>query len=297
MDLSGWDFEGAELSRSKLVGTKLLGANLRGASLFEADLTEAELSGADLGDANLGGVRALRAGLGATTLEGAHLEFADLTDASLVGSKAAGANLSAACLERARLDHANLSGANFSRSSLRDAELTAVRVSGGLFTGADLRGSRLSGLVDFQRANWIGVDSRDVDFTGAYLCRNVILDQNYLEDFRTSSRVNAVVYTLWKATSDCGRSAFRWALCTGGVTLLFAVLYAMGGVDYGDHATPLSPLYFSIVTITTLGYGDVLPVTQTGQIIVMIQVVVGYLMMGGLISLLANKMATRAAGS
>lgn len=295
LDLSGWDLEGVELSRSKLVGTRMIGANLLGATLFEADLTEADFSGADLTEANLEGVRALRAGFGTAKLVRAKLGLADLTGASWVGVDATGAHLAGACFERARLDQANLSGADLTRCSLGEAELTSVQVADATLAGADLRGARLAGISGFRSASWLGVDLRDVDFNGAYLCRNVILDQNYLEDFRTSSKFNAVVYRLWKATSDCGRSATRWALWTVSVTLLFAVLYAIVGVDFGDNATPLSPLYFSVVTITTLGYGDVLPVTQTAQVVVMAQVIVGYMMLGGLISLFASKMATRAA--
>lgn len=295
LDLSGWDLEGAELSRSKLVGTRLIGAKLLGATLFEADLTDADFSNADLTEANMEGARALRTAFGAAKLVRTRLGLADLTGASWVGVNAEGASLTGACLERARLGQANLKGADLTRCSLREAELSSVQVFGTTFAGADLRGAKLPGISGFRKADWLGVDLRDVDFSGAYLCRNVILDQNYLEDFRTSSKFNAVVYQLWKATSDCGRSALRWAVCTGVATVLFAILYAFVGVDFGENATPLSPLYFSVVTITTLGYGDVLPVTQTAQMVVMAQVMVGYIMLGGLISLCASKMATRAA--
>ena len=65
-------------------------------------------------------------------------------------------------------------------------------------------------------------------------------------------------------------------------------------VDYGDHETWLSPIYFSVVTVTTLGYGDALPASAMAQLLVMIQVTGGYLMLGGLISILSNKLARRA---
>jgi len=66
------------------------------------------------------------------------------------------------------------------------------------------------------------------------------------------------------------------------------------GVDYGPHPTSLSNLYLSVVTLTTLGFGDVIPETVWGQVVVMIEVITGYIMLGGLLSILSNKMARRA---
>ena len=65
-------------------------------------------------------------------------------------------------------------------------------------------------------------------------------------------------------------------------------------IDFGDYPTILSPLYFSVVTLTTLGYGDVLPASLAAQCVAMLQVVAGYFALGGLLSIFANKMARRA---
>ena len=46
--------------------------------------------------------------------------------------------------------------------------------------------------------------------------------------------------------------------------------------------------------MTTLGYGDVLPASTSGQIVAMIQVVIGYVMLGGVLSIFATKMGRRA---
>ena len=65
------------------------------------------------------------------------------------------------------------------------------------------------------------------------------------------------------------------------------------GVDYGKHPTYLSPLYYSVVTLTTLGYGDVVPASASGQLVAMIEVITGYIMLGGLLSIFSIKMARR----
>jgi len=42
-----------------------------------------------------------------------------------------------------------------------------------------------------------------------------------------------------------------------------------------------------------LGFGDVLPITQFAAFLVMLEVILGYFMLGGLISIFATKLARR----
>jgi len=137
-------------------------------------------------------------------------------------------------------------------------------------------------------------DLREIDFTGAYLCRSFILDQNFIEEFKRHSKWSFVVYELWNLTSDCGRSATRWAFCTILLVVTFAWLYTLVGIDYGAYPTPISPLYYSVVTMTTLGYGEIVPSSIGGQVVAMAEVIIGYVMLGGLLSIFSKKMASRA---
>ena len=120
------------------------------------------------------------------------------------------------------------------------------------------------------------------------------MDQNYLHEFRSRGGYHELTYRLWKMTSDCGRSFARWGALTALLAVLFALAFTQVDVDYGDHETALSPLYFSIVTLTTLGYGDVLPASIAAQTLVLIEVVVGYVMLGGVLSIFATRMGRRA---
>ena len=52
-------------------------------------------------------------------------------------------------------------------------------------------------------------------------------------------------------------------------------------------------LYYSVVTFTTLGFGDIVPRTQEAAWWIMAEVVMGYFMLGGLITILATKLARR----
>jgi hypothetical protein len=106
-----------------------------------------------------------------------------------------------------------------------------------------------------------------------------------------------ITHFLWWIFADCGRSFFRWALWS----ILFAVLFAYLFFSMGTEAFSVSKLsfsfetmlYYSVVTFTTLGFGDVIPNTVEASRLVMLEVILGYIMLGGLISILANKLARR----
>ncbi len=51
----------------------------------------------------------------------------------------------------------------------------------------------------------------------------------------------------------------------------------------------LTWFYFSVVTFTTLGFGDVTPIGWVGELVVMIEVILGYIGLGGLITIFATK--------
>jgi len=294
LDLSGLDLSEAELQGADLSGTRLMGTTLRGAILREARLERAELLGADLADADLTGCRAEGAGFGGADLTDARLSDARLKGASFSQARLGGVEMRCADLCEARLLEADLSDADLQRCDLRNADLSNAHVGGANFSHCDLRGARFSELDGFETARWISVDLRDADLRGAVRIRRFILDENYLHEFRTGSKASAALYKIWSLSSDCGRSFGRFGLWVALIVVLFGGLYGMVDVDYGDHATPLSPVYFSIVTLTTLGYGDAVPGSLGAQLVVMLEVVVGYLALGGLISIFANKMARRA---
>lgn len=69
-----------------------------------------------------------------------------------------------------------------------------------------------------------------------------------------------------------------------------------GFIDFtgADKDSWLSPFYYSIVTYTTLGFGDIKPMHWVGELVVMLEVIMGYMILGLLLAILANKVARRA---
>ena len=288
-DLTGVDLSGVDLAGRDLSGARLFKANLKNANLQDANLEGAELAGADLEGAN-----ARRAGLGLANLRGASLFSADLREASLTQANLHGANLHCVNFSHARLREADLSNADLSEANLSHADLSLSKVAGANFSNADLRQARMRMLRKFKKAVWVGVDIRDINFAGAYLMHREISDQNFLHEFRSYSRLSALLYYPWWLTCDCGRSMLRWCFWIGAQSIFFAWLFTFVGIDYGQYQTPLSPFYFSVVTLTTLGFGDVVPTTLGAQLVVISEVTMGYIMLGGLLSIFSNKLARRA---
>lgn len=293
-DLSGRDMRGVNLAGAQLKGARLCNANLERADLRGADLSEAELLSANLEHADLSGATANRAGLGKAKLHHANLASLHAVGASLGAADLSRANLSGANLSEARLGGADLSHADLSGCRLFHADLTGATVAHAHFRRCDLRGSALSGLRRFESAEFLHVDIRDVNFSGAYRLRRHIMDMEYLSEFRSQGPFASALYWLWWLSSDCGRSLLRFGLWVVAFVVAFGVAYARCNIDYGDHPTPLSPYYFSLVTLSTLGYGDVTPADAVAQALVMVQVSLGYLMLAGLTAIFTNKMARRA---
>lgn len=292
-DLSGRNLAGINLAGANLTGVRFFRSNLTGADLSEADLSGAEFAAADLTEANLEGINGARAGFGQANMTNVKLFRANLQGASLSQAELKGANLSCANLQQARLRESNLNSADFSEADLREADLSLADVTKSIFFNADLRQARLRRVGGFKKANWIGVDIRDINFAGAYLMRREIVDQNFIKEFRCYNKLTKLLYYPWWITCDCGRSMLRWCLWIAVQTFFFAWIYSMVGLDYGSYPTWLSPLYFSVVTLTTLGYGDVLPATPLAQMVTMCEVTIGYMMLGGLLSIFSNKLARR----
>ena len=292
--LGGIDLTGANLDGADLAGLSMFKARLCGASLRNADLSGAELSGADLAEADLEGCRLVGAGLGMANLTKVNAFNANLADATLAGADLTNASFSCATLVDARMREAILTGADLRSADLRGAELSECGVGGACFDDADLRGARLRGITEFETAQWFGVDIRDINFAGAYRFNRHVIDENYLREFREAGALQHRVYQVWKLTSDCGRSIRRWTVVIFAVTAVFALLYSLVGLSVGVHEPGLiTYFYYSVVTLTTLGYGDIVPTTSLGQVLVIAEVCVGYMMLGGLISIFANKMARR----
>jgi voltage-gated potassium channel len=88
--------------------------------------------------------------------------------------------------------------------------------------------------------------------------------------------------TIWDGLKDPEfRSLFYWV----------AGFLALGTWFYArvEGWSILDSLYFSIITLTTVGYGDFSPKTSAGKIFTMIYILVGLGLISGFVYLLADR--------
>jgi len=76
------------------------------------------------------------------------------------------------------------------------------------------------------------------------------------------------------------------------VILVFANLHVQWGGLNIEHLCPIQALYFSIVTSTTLGYGDICPVTSAAQLRVVAQLIVGIVFVSVFLAAALNRISS-----
>jgi len=329
-DFSGASLAGVNLSGAQLVHAKFTSADLSNANLSEADLLLADFTGANLKGANLSNATPNLEEALVRTRRGPKFKDADLSEANLTEaycyiSDFSGAKLTGCVFERSSLIRANLSYADLQHNDLRSAVLSQADLSHSDLRNADFKGAvldhsnlshtKLSG-ASLQGANLknANLDNAQVEAVhydrkgiyrgirvatcyGSSRFRRFAQDQDFIEEFREA---HPIYYAFWLALTDCGRSMLRVILWSISFAVLFGgVFFLLGEASFDiTHKSTLpwslfTMIYYSVVTFTTLGFGDITPTTPISATFVMIEVVFGYLMLGILISILADKVARR----
>ncbi len=286
---------------------------------FAIDLQECYLTGAILTD---------------TSLSWANMRGAKLMGAQMKGAKLAHANLEGAILDTANLDDAEITNARLSGASLRDTSVRGANLNGCIMEKTCVTGIKYDRkqLEDKCRGVYFGGCFGGDDFIRdagdeAFISREKVkrieeLRERWNESCRLfwsrdlsepiwpiTEVIPAILkmlsFLLW-STIDYGRSYWRvagWALV---IALVFGIIFCIdqdngwGLIDYypSDECPPpttvVTPFYFSVVTLTTLGFGDIRPENWVGQIIVALEVICGYTVLGLFIAVFGKSVARRA---
>ncbi len=271
-----------------------VGVNLSGLTLIHANL-----SGAYLPHPDLRGARLYLASLNEAYLAGADLSAADLREADLSGATLHQANMTGAHLDGADLRNANVFDVRYERYKM-DRKCRGVRAATCYGNALFRRDAEDQDYIDSLRYVWC---SRAYT-VGLVLSDSASLNGTFSREWRQLfwrlvwAKLNPryILFQLWRWI-DYGRSMFRVAAFATSLTIVFGfVYYANGGLLHYERHTPdwwYTPFYYSIVTYTTLGFGDVTPRTPAGQVVVTAEVICGYLTLGLLVSVVASKVGRR----
>jgi len=332
--LAGARMGKAELREADLRGANLQGAYLFVADVRDADFRQANLRDADLESACAVGARFYRADLRGVQFSEAEIDNADLSETELAGAGFAGARLHGANLNYSNLcGHVRLDRDTKPVAEVKSVEHEPTsfwkvgytrewrgpvwfawlvwRVSGkrcarrkwrrkeGRKAEIEMREyPEAGGWWGGRPTTFFGVDTSSVDWSKNPGLKRDIEDEQFIEDFRER---NPFFYRLWAVSSDCGRSLVLWALWSFLVAFMFSVVYtifpSMIAIQEGSNLPRgnfFTCLYFSIVTSTTLGFGDIHANNLLGAFVIDMEVILGYLFFGGLVAILSSKLARRA---
>ena len=301
-DLSELDLSGVNLSEADLAEADLFDTDLSEANLKMASLTGADLSGANLTDAELYKADLSNCFLTGANLAGAYLAEAEFKNADLRGTNLQGVDLTGADLYAADLSQSDLTGAN-----LTDANITLANLNYANLALTSLIGLR-NGNFHSMRGHYLGIRGLDSCYGNAIFVRDA-QDQDYLdtmehniaqEPSRRKRKMMELMFSIWKRI-DYGRSLTKPFLYAIILSALFGIIFFFdmhlnwGLMDYSGSAQSwITPFYYSIVTYTTLGFGDITPKNWLGEIIVVVEVILGYTTLGLILAILANRVARQA---
>ncbi len=288
---NGETFKQADLTGAIIPFAKLNNADLSGANLTKANLQQAKLKRANLTDANL--------------------TDANLTDANLSGANLTKANLQQAKLKRANLTDADLSGANlhlvkFGKTSLyhvywEDKQKEIYPKSLKIDTSS---ASYLKKFYEdkslFKRSDHFYVKQMFAVHGEPEYKKNCksLFKWSFWKSWLTYAFKHPL-YFLWWSTARFGVGIRRWVATSVFIAVFFGAVFRCCPTMFVKTSYWIdgcwqwenwfAPYYFSIVTFTTLGFGDITPATFCGMIWVTLEVILGYIMLGGLIAIFAKK--------
>lgn len=317
---------GAKLTHADLVDASLRGADLSGADLLLADFTGADLSGADLSDtastsdkelgnvnrgptfrnAVLDNANLQRSYCASSDFSGSHLAGTQFTDTNLAGANLSQNDFCGALMRRADLTGADLRDSAMRKADLREcvlaranlsrADLSEADISGANLQSANLGDTKVDGIRYDRSGKFRGI--RVATCYGSSRFKRFAQDQDYIEEFHDAY---PVTYWAWWVLTDCGRSMVRVVMWSMGVIVLFAFAYlalgeqafTVGSDTIRNWNFVFTAIYASVANFVTLGFGDVLPLTRMAAVVVMAEVITGYVTLGILISILATKVGRR----
>lgn len=298
-------------SEADLSTLDLSSIDLRNADFFRADLTETNLKKSDLREAELAHAKMHKTALYKADLRNAILQEADLSGADLSSTDCRGADFRGANLRGANLSGADLRDAKFSHADLSEVDLTYANVTNARFRFARFDEANVThikyGVYRDMVGNYLGIRGIDMCFGSALFVRDA-KDQDYIDTFyqtlsdMPSGMLRTIELSLFRAWAliDHGRSLFKVSVYATIIATLYGLVYladmtfGWGIMDYSNSAqTWFTPFYYSVVTYTTLGYGDVTANSLMGEILVISEVIVGYFTLGLLLAILANTIARR----
>jgi len=314
-DLAEAHLERANLSDAHMEFSCFIDSHLEGINLRNANLSDANLMGASLKKATCHFTNFDRANLLRTDMSGARLFAAHLNDAKLGQDMEVFELTSDKALKNKYILARNIKGLEFG-ADLRGAilwyvDLRGAKLSRALLQRADFRWAIVDGETTIRKCQVdrrtdfreVGLENARIDPATKHLLKYNGRRMNWEDWYKEHPKLKWLVKPFWWA-SDYGLSTWRIIGCFSWLSLLFAAIYSnlaywfppgiISNLGIEPHLPLwhyfllllLRPIYFSVVTMTTLGFGDMYANAHSiwGHILLSLQVILGYVLLGALVT-------------
>ena len=311
--------EGADFSNSEFMG-----GNLSESRIEKSSFERSTMSAVKFNDSHI-----YRCNFTNTMLSEAEFEESDLLHSNLSESRLAGANLTDSSLRATDLQLSNLEEAIAIRTDFRGADLTDSRLYDihisdvQISQSTEFGGKSIYEKADFEdRNNDFGGEDFDRYRVASWVYRRLqtLFEMNAMteksreyyilrqEAQRKSHRDNRnfgdwFYLQLSKWVTKHNTSPNRVVASSLVVIGLFSLLYTLSGGVISTAATNDlvkiklpnvfigigNNIYFSVVTFTTLGYGDLQPVGVVARFFAMVESLLGALLMAWLVFVLGRR--------
>lgn len=301
--------------RKKLTEHIELTGSIKGFYLRHLVFTEAQWQSVDAEDVDLAGADLFHADLTAANLKRSNLTGANLKKADLASVDLEDAHLLRCDLSGARMWNAALKKTNLAESDLQDVDFLKVNIS-----EAKLWHAKLDNAKFLTRHSFTGIAPIDEKgpFAASETYRNLkkyfiangryddaswaSFNEKRLErkDLFKNRRLEYLPSLLMAILCGYGEKPNRVIISSSAIVMIYAAIYALLNVlgvpeGYGANGLVIwDYIYFSIVTFTTVGFGDLTPRgIPLFQMLVGSEAFVGAFMMGLFIFTLARKYTAR----
>lgn len=324
---------GFNLSRVDLTGVTFLRGNFEGIYLYGTMLSNSILYGSNFENANLLNTFLESSNLNSSNLMNTNMNLTVLRSTQLNSSHLEGANLENSYLLSTNLDMAYLGGAILKNSTIKSNNISNIKynphtrfyyypfilviwILSCLYN--KLRRKILQRrpiLKRYLQTKFIGINTSEIDWSKNPRLISDIRYQQFINDFKNRSWLHKYLfYPLWGLTSYFGESFGLW--------FMWLILFIAGfGAVYTGYPPPsflpervrdflcnIYPIitlngvklshwfdtyYLSGLVFTSLGLGSFKPENLAGKVWILAEVLLGFIMLGSLISFFANKFVRR----